>query len=99
MAWEISISAEGWGEIYEELGNWSKDDLIDALVADDSADYEGGDILAFMENLSKDYHKYASHESLVDEAFSRVQENNTCDNGGYAYWIDKEGYHKVVLRD
>jgi hypothetical protein len=34
---------------------------------------------------------------LVDRAFELIEENCTCDNGGFAYWIDREGYHKVVL--
>ncbi len=38
-------------------------------------------------------------EVLADRAFELIQQNNTCDNGGFAYWIDREGYHKVLLGD
>jgi hypothetical protein len=39
------------------------------------------------------------HDVLVDIAFKLVEENNTCDNGGYNYWIDKQGCHTVSLTD
>ncbi len=31
MAWEISITAEGWQEIREKLDDWSREALIDAI--------------------------------------------------------------------
>ena len=36
---------------------------------------------------------------LVDRAFELVEQTDTSDNGGWAYWIDREGYHKVHLPD
>ena len=32
MAWEISITNEGWEEIRTELENWSKEDLVEAIA-------------------------------------------------------------------
>ncbi len=34
MAWEISISAEGWSEIREQLETWPVDSLIAAICDD-----------------------------------------------------------------
>jgi len=28
-----------------------------------------------------------------------LEQTNTCENGGYAYWIDREGFHVVWLAD
>lgn len=104
MVWEISISPEGWDEIYQELQRWSRDRLIMALE-DDFYEVltEYGIESSIAEDMAKQYaaslHKYASHEALIDEAFELVQTNNTCDNGGYHYWIDRRGYHKVTLTD
>ena len=36
-----------------------------------------------LENLPQDI--------LVDRAFELVEQTNTCENGGYGYWIDREG--------
>ena len=34
MAWAISIAAEGWQHIQDELAKWSKQRLISAIVDD-----------------------------------------------------------------
>ena len=34
MAWEISIGAEGWQEIRQELERWAVEDLIAAICDD-----------------------------------------------------------------
>ena len=39
------------------------------------------------------------HCVLVDRAYELVEQTDTSDNGGWAYWIDREGYHKVHLPD
>ena len=41
--------------------------------------------------------KTVPHDVLVDRAFELVEANDTCDNGGYGYWVDREGFHKVWL--
>ena len=100
MAWEISISAEGWQEIREELDQWERDDLIVAITDDkfemvyqeagqEHAERAAAAERSRLENLP--------HDLLVDRAFELIEQNNTCDNGGWAYWIDQEGYHKVWL--
>lgn len=102
MAWSISITAEGWQEIHDELEKWDREALI-AAICDDKFEavlQKGGQYHAEraaaaerrrLENLP--------HDVLVDRAFELVEQNNTCDTGGWAYWIDREGYHKVWLSD
>ena len=34
MAWEISISSEGWQEIHDVLESWTHEQLIAAIVDD-----------------------------------------------------------------
>jgi hypothetical protein len=103
MAWSISITQEGWDEIREELEKWSDEALIDALTDDllealDDSTHITTDLLkeqiigACMEWL-----KEMPHDFLVNRAFEMIEANNTCDNGGWAYWIDRKGYHKVEL--
>ncbi len=102
MAWEISISAEGWAEIREKLEDWSSDQLIDAMCDDifeavyDKADLEHATLAATAERK-----RIADlpHDLLVDRAFELVEQNNTSDNGGWACWVDRQGYHKVSLED
>lgn len=39
------------------------------------------------------------HDVLVGRAFELLEANNTCENGGYGYWVDREGFHVVWLAD
>ena len=100
MAWEISISAEGWQEIRDKLDDWSRESLIDAIVDDkfetvlDKAGQHHADRAA---NAERERLAELPQDILADRAFELIEQNNTCDNGGFAYWIDREGYHKVHL--
>ena len=100
MAWEISITTEGWQQTRDNLDDWDRAYLI-AAIADDMFEkvYEkAGEhhaqraVDAERQRLEK-----LAHDVLADRAYELIEENNTCDNGGFAYWIDREGYHKVVL--
>ena len=100
MVWEISISPEGWAEIRTELEAWGREDLI-AAISDDKfeavytkagEEHASRAVAAEKERLEK-----LPHDILVDRAFELIEQNNTCDNGGWAYWIDGEGFHKVYL--
>ena len=105
MAWEISITQDGWQEIHDELSNqrkWPKAMLIHA-IADDlfealehSTDLDLAKLIKQIETRKKELRKLYRN-NLVDIAFELIEKNNTCDNGGFAYWIDREGYHKVYL--
>lgn len=100
MAWSISISAEGWAEIRQELEQWDKDNLIEAICDDKfEAVYEkaGHDHAQRAFDAEKKRLEGLPHEILVDRAFELVEQTNTCENGGYAYWIDREGFHVVWL--
>lgn len=102
MAWEISISPEGWQEIRDELEQWEDDDLIEA-ICDDKFEvvYEkaGYDHAQRAFDAAKQRLEGLPHDELVDRAFELVEFNGTCENGGYGYWIDREGFHVVWLAD
>lgn len=100
MAWEISISTEGWTEIREKLEDWTPDALIAAITDDkfemvmDKAGQHHAERAAVAErNRLADL----PQDILADRAFELIEQNNTCDNGGFGYWIDREGFHKVWL--
>lgn len=102
MAWEISISAEGWQDIRSKLDGWSRNQLIDA-IADDKfqlvyakAGLEHAELAA---NAERKRLANLPIDVLADCAFELIETNNTCDNGGWYYWVDREGYHKVSLEE
>ena len=100
MAWAISISSEGWQQIKTELDSWSRESLIDAISDDtferveDVADQHHAQRAASAERKRL---AVLPHDVLVNRAYELVEQNDTCDNGGWAYWIDREGFHKVWL--
>ena len=100
-AWEISMSPEGWNNVYENLHGMSVEELAEAIASDDFAkindekDPLGGDI-SFLET-KEEYYLKLPQDVLADEAYKRIEENNTSDNGGHMVWIDKEGFHKVPV--
>jgi len=100
MAWSISITTEGWQEIRENLEDWSREELIEAITDDkfeavyDKAGQEHAERAAAAERKRLEQ---LPHDLLVDRAYELIEENDTCDNGGWAYWLDREGYHKVQL--
>ena len=71
MAWKISISAEGWVEIREQLESWDRNALITAIADDkyeavsQKADQHHAEraVNAARERLEK-----PPHELLVDSA-------------------------------
>ena len=99
MSWEISITQEGWQNIQNELNNWSREMLVNAI----SDDYFEMKEHTENEPSAKEMEWFNSNlkslpfDILVDRAFELIQENNTCDNGGFNYWVDREGYHTVKI--
>lgn len=104
MAWEISITSEGWRDIYNACRREDKEKLARAIVTDESCEPEWQDL------LHRDYKvwdlRYTErqaelmelpHDVLADMAYDLIETNNTCDNGGFAFWIDREGYEKIYL--
>ena len=102
MAWEISISAEGWAEIREKLDDWNREDLIAAITDDEfEAVYEkaGMDHAKRAADAERKRIEDLPHDVLADRAFELIEQNNTCDSGGFAFWINRDGYHKVFLNE
>ena len=100
MAWRISLTAEGWAEIREQLEQSSRDDLIAAIAADQFESVYATVDSHHAERAAKAERERLQglpHDVLVDRAFELIEQTNTSDNGGWAYWIDRAGYHKVVL--
>jgi hypothetical protein len=89
MAWEISISPEGWSEIYDACHAKSKMFLFDAV---NEARQQAG-----KKKIPRRWRSSISQSALADEAYLFTTENRTCDNGGFKYWIDKKGFYKVEL--
>ena len=102
MTWAVSIAAEGWQQIRDELAKWSKKRLIAAITDDkfeavfDKAGHQHAEHAAAAERRRL---RRVPHSVLVDRAYELVEQTDTSDNGGWAYWIDREGYHKVHLPD
>jgi len=103
MAWSISITPEGWNDIRKALEAWSVNELAAAL-----GDYNYEVWHGSFGRPANPRHRGAwsakklarlPHDILVDACFEAVEDVNTCDSGGYYYWIDPEGYHKVELTD
>jgi hypothetical protein len=102
MAWSISITVDGWQEIHDKLERWDREVLIEA-ICDDTFEMviENSDLKDAEEAASAERERLEDlpHDVLVDRAYELVEVNNTCENGGYGYWIDREGYHRVWLKD
>jgi hypothetical protein len=100
MAWAISIAVDAWQQIRDELEMWSKKRLIDA-IADDKfeavAEKAGQRHAEQAASAERRRLKRLPHDVLVDRALELVEQNDTCGNGGYGFWIDREGYHQVWL--
>jgi hypothetical protein len=100
MAWEINITAEGWQQIRDKLDQWDRAALI-AAITDDKFER--------VEQVAGQHHAQRAadaerkrledlpQEVLADRCYELIEANNTCDNGGFGYWIDREGFHKVWL--
>ena len=86
MAWDISITAEGWQGIREKLERWSSEALIDAMCDDkfeaviDKVALEHATLAANTERKRLDNLPY---DILVDRAFDLIATNTTSDNGGW----------------
>ncbi len=100
MAWEINISAQGWVEIREKLNEWDKESLI-AAIADDKFEHVYG--MAGFDHANRACEAEKQRladlplDLFADRAFQLIEQNNTCENGGHGFWIDREGFHVVFL--
>lgn len=90
MAWEHSYSHKAYDDAWEELNLWSVKDLAKAYAAfTESNDDTPFVSEAILETYAKD--------TLVDLCMEAIRITNLCDNGGWAMWIDEEGFWKVQL--
>jgi len=98
MVWSIDITNDGWNDIYEALSDLTEHQLIEAITDDylEKNIYKGfkQQFINRYFKLAYELYKFASFESLVDKAYNLVEENDSMDNGGFKFWIDKEGYHR-----
>jgi hypothetical protein len=104
MAWEISMSSEGWGELYETLHNpelTSKKTLAKGL-----GDYNYEKFHGYHSVKANPYHKgfwswkkfmKLPHDVLADTVYNCIEEINTCNNGGNGFWVDPEGYNRIYI--
>lgn len=94
-------AAEGWSEIRDALNKWSNEQLIDGITDDTFErvyEFAGMRHAERAANAERDRLSKLPNDILADRAFELIQQNNTCDNGGFTYWIDREGHHKVWLQ-
>jgi len=90
MAWSISISAEGWEDIREALHKQGKRWLFQAV--NEAKEQRNEPTLQGL------FYTLAQ-ETLADCAYELIEQTNTCDNGGFKYWIDPKGYYKVTIAE
>ena len=87
---------------FRDIDSHPADDLWDAATSLQSSiftvlgigEYIGREAMGERERL-----KQLPHDILVDRAYELIEQNGTCDNGGWAYWIDREGFHTVELHE
>lgn len=89
MAWSISITPEGWSALYE------------ACHAQDASFLRRAIIENARQRKIKGRSKWRlgrlRQQTLADWAYDLIKDNDTCDNGGFKYWVDPAGYYKIVL--
>ena len=98
MAWEISHTPIAWQIVRCNLLSWTDEQLIDAIT-DDTCER--------IADIAGDAHGLAAAQAerkrlaglpvevLVDLALGRIEEHGTCDNGGFNFYVDREGFHTV----
>ena len=96
MAWEISMNAEGWDQVSRNVYGMTVSDLVEAIVDDEFEKATPDDIDSFLA-ARKQHYAGVPQDCLASHAMELIRENNTCDNGGHAVWIDKEGYQTVPV--
>ncbi len=98
MAWEISHAPEAFDTARRNLEGWSRDRLVEALTDDafEAAESNEQDGPLAAEILGDLIHE-SPKDILVDLCMEAISLHGTCDNGGHAFWIDREGHHTVAV--
>lgn len=102
MSMEISLSPESWGEIREQLEDelvWGSENLASALATEDAEVYEYRDLddLERYENSRKVFWLEFPDDTLVEQCYLLVERNNTCNDDGNGFYLDREGIYQVFL--
>ncbi len=104
MSWEISHTREAWENVRERLSlkKWIAP-MRKALVIDDVAKWKTDE-----DNRSPEFqvikvaearYKQFSHQQLVEETMARIEDHRTCSNGGFEFYLDREGWYSVSCGD
>jgi hypothetical protein len=99
--WSICLSPEGWQDIRRELRAWGREDLANAISTDEyqrlRQDFSrtAPGVCGRMAQALKKRLLRLSRADLVDHCMGLIEFNNSCDEGGENYWIDRCGVHKV----
>jgi hypothetical protein len=90
MVWEHSYAPEAYDEAWEQLNLWSVENLAKAYSEFSQTQHKVPfTVPELLETYSKDV--------LVDLCMQAIQTTRLCDNGGWAMWVDEEGFWKVYL--
>lgn len=97
MSWEISHTTEAWENVRSRLSlkKW-KPDLAKALNSDDEAKHEEDET---HEIKSVRFYSLLPQDVLVDAVMDRIEEHRTCDNGGFEFYLDREGWYRCSCDD
>ncbi|GGH59678.1 hypothetical protein HNQ91_000683 [Filimonas zeae] len=91
MAWSVSITPEGWQLIYNACHDQKRTFLIGAIREHATQNKVRGRSGWSLYKLST--------ECLANWVYELIQETDTCDNGGFRYWIDPKGYYKIPIEE
>jgi hypothetical protein len=91
MAWSICISPDGWEQLYDACHKQSKTWLFEAVNEARSQYNE--------KRLPRKLFKELAQDTLADEAYKWIEKTNTCENGGFSYWIDPKGYCQIKISE
>jgi hypothetical protein len=94
------MTAEGWDNVRRNLHGWERERLLTALTDDRFEEIErkgGGEHAKRAADALRKRLEQVTQDALAEACFDTVERNGTCDNGGHAVWIDREGYHTVPV--
>lgn len=91
MAGSICISPNGWEQLYDACHKQNKTWLFEAVNEARSQNNQ--------KRLPRKLLKKLAQDTLADEAFGWIEKTNTCENGGFSYWIDPKGYCQIKISD
>ena len=101
MAWEISMTAEGWSQVRHNLQcHTSREALIVGLTDSKFEEVEKFGGLGHAKRAAdalKARIEALPINILANACMELIEKHNTCNNGGFAVWIDPEGYQTAPV--